>query len=136
MLTVGALLESLERFPAANTIKTWWLAYSGGVDSQVLLHLMAQTGLNLHAVYIDHGLQTESKDWALHCESSCLALNVPFRVISVQAHAEPGESPEAAARMARYKALAELIGEHDCLLTAQHRDDQAETLLLQLFRGA
>lgn len=136
MLSHGTLLEFLERFPAAATIKTWWLAYSGGVDSQVLLHLLAQTGLNLQAVYIDHGLQAESRDWALHCENSCKALKIPFRMISVNAHPEPGESPEAAARKARYQALAELIGEQDCLLTAQHRDDQAETLLLQLFRGA
>lgn len=135
MLNSGTLLEFLERFPAANGIKTWWLAYSGGVDSQVLLHLMAQNGLNFQAVYIDHGLQAESKDWAVHCENSCRALNVPFRVIAVQAHPEPGESPEAAARMARYQALAKLIADEDCLLTAQHQDDQAETLLLQLFRG-
>ena len=136
MLSPGTLLEFLERFPAANTVKTWWLAYSGGVDSQVLLHLMAQTGLNLQAVYIDHGLQAESKDWAVHCENSCRALNVPFRMIAVDARPESAESPEAAARVARYQALATLIADQDCLLTAQHRDDQAETLLLQLFRGA
>lgn len=136
MLSSGILLEILEQYPAAKTIKTWWLAYSGGVDSQVLLHLMAQTGLNLKAVYIDHGLQEESRDWALHCENSCKALNVSFRTILVDAHPESGESPEAAARAVRYQALAEFIEEDDCLLTAQHQDDQAETLLLQLFRGA
>lgn len=136
MLSSGMLLDFLEQYPVAKTIKTWWLAYSGGVDSQVLLHLMTQSGLNFQAIYIDHGLQEESSDWAVHCENSCKALDVPFRVISVNAHPETGESPEAAARAARYQALAEFIKDQDCLLTAQHQDDQAETLLLQLFRGA
>ena len=137
MLNSGTLLEFLERFPAANTVKTWWLAYSGGVDSQVLLHLLSQIeGLNIRAVYIDHGLQADSSDWANHCAHSCQQLNIPFQSVSVNAKAESGESPEAAARHARYTQLSKLIGPDDCLLTAQHQDDQAETLLLQLIRGA
>lgn len=130
------LLTILQRFAAANTIKTWWLAYSGGVDSRVLLHLLAQLDLPVRAVYVDHGLQVAAKVWAEHCKQTCAQLNIPFMSVSVDATPQAGESPEAAARRARYQALAELIEANDCLLTAQHADDQAETFLLQLLRGA
>lgn len=135
-LDSARIAESLQRLAAYSSIKTWVLAYSGGVDSRVLLHLLSQLSLPLRAVYIDHGLQSASKHWAEHCRQTCADLNIPFEVITVDAKARNGESPEAAARDARYDALAKIIGEQDCLLTAQHRDDQAETFLLQLFRGA
>ena len=128
-------LAKLKQLSAFSQIKTWWLAYSGGVDSQVLLHLMSTTGLKLQAVYIDHGLQAESAQWAQHCRTSCQLLNIPFQTIKVDARPEKRQSPEAAARIARYGALKQLVGPDDCLLTAQHEDDQAETFLLQLFRG-
>jgi len=134
------LFNSLKKFPAQSEIKTWWLAYSGGVDSQVLLHLLSQLkqshNINVQAVYIDHGLQQESKQWQQHCAMSCESLSIPFQAISVNAKAPKGESPEASARHARYTALEKLIKNGDCLLTAQHQDDQAETFLLQLFRSA
>ena len=135
-LDPGTLHSILQQLSAAEPVKTWWLAYSGGIDSQVLLHLLAPLSLNLHAVYIDHQLQPESTAWREHCRKSCEALDVPFRAIAVDVHPKAGDGPEAAARKARYGALAELVGPGDCLLTAQHRDDQAETFLLQLFRGA
>jgi len=132
--------DSLKKFPAQSEIKTWWLAYSGGVDSQVLLHLLSQLkqthNVDVRAVYIDHGLQQESKQWQQHCAASCESLSIPFQAISVNAIASKGESPEATARQARYTALAKLIEHDHCLLTAQHQDDQAETFLLQLFRSA
>jgi len=134
------LFDSLKQFPAQSEIKTWWLAYSGGVDSQVLLHLLSQLkqshNINVQAVYIDHGLQQQSKQWQQHCAESCELLSIPFQAISVNAKASKGESPEASARQARYAALSKLIESNDCLLTAQHQDDQAETFLLQLFRSA
>lgn len=135
-LNAENILQLLNNTPAGSNIKTWWLAYSGGVDSQVLLHLLSQTNLDVRAVYIDHGLQAESKQWAEHCALSCQQLNIPFQSISVNAKAESAQGPEASARHARYAALAELIEENHCLLTAQHQDDQTETFLLQLFRGA
>jgi tRNA(Ile)-lysidine synthase len=135
-LDSARIAESLQRFPARSSIKTWVLAYSGGVDSRVLLHLLSQLQLPLRAVYIDHGLQAVSKDWAEHCRQVCADLNIPFESISVDAVARDGESPEAAARAARYAALEKMVSDEDCLLTAQHRDDQAETFLLQLLRGA
>ncbi|MCW9005827.1 MAG: tRNA lysidine(34) synthetase TilS [Gammaproteobacteria bacterium] len=135
-LTAENILQVLNNTLTGATIKTWWLAYSGGVDSQVLLHLLSATDLDVRAVYIDHGLQIESPQWAEHCARSCQQLNIPFQSISVNAKAKTGESPEASARHARYQALATLVEENHCLLTAQHQDDQAETFLLQLFRGA
>lgn len=130
------LRTELRRFAADHFVKTWCLAYSGGVDSQVLLHLLSGFNLELHAIYIDHGLQPASAQWAEHCRASCRQLGVPFQVIAVDASPRPRESPEAAARRARYDALATQIQTGDCLLTAQHQDDQAETLMLQLLRGA
>ncbi len=136
MLDGETLQQQLKQFATSKQIKTWWLAYSGGVDSQVLLHLLASTQLAVRAVYVDHGLQAASLDWQTHCAYSCEQLGIPFQSIVVHAQPQRGEGPEAAARIARYAALAKLINKHDCLLTAQHQDDQAETLLLQLFRGA
>jgi len=138
-LNVGYLSRQLEQFTKQYNIKTWCLAYSGGVDSQVLLHLLhllqLKSSLNITAVYIDHGLQVQSSDWAEHCEQQCQQFNIPFQLIKVNAQALKGEGPEAAARSARYSALKTLIKADSCLLTAQHMDDQAETVLLQLLRG-
>lgn len=121
------------------------LAFSGGLDSQVLLDLMAALrgadgrlpdGARLDALHVDHGLSPNSTAWARHCAERCAALDVPFLALRVDATPGPGESPEAAARRARYAALAGAMERGDCLLTAHHQDDQAETLLLQLLRGA
>jgi len=135
-LNADYLLQQLTQFANQHNIKTWCLAYSGGVDSQVLLHLLHLTKLNVSAVYIDHGLQAQSADWAKHCKQQCKQFNIPFQTIRVNAHATQGESPEAAARTARYAALKNCVLSDSCLLTAQHQDDQSETVLLQLLRGA
>jgi len=135
-LTAEYLIQQLNQFAEQYKIKTWCLAYSGGVDSQVLLHLLSLSKLHVNAVYIDHGLQLQSADWARHCFQQCEQLNIPFQVIKVDATAARGESPEAAARKARYGALKNCIQENTCLLTAQHQDDQTETIFLQLLRGA
>ncbi|QPK61519.1 tRNA lysidine(34) synthetase TilS [Methylomonas sp. LL1] len=116
-----------------------FIAYSGGIDSHVLLHLCAtQTALKARvvAVYVHHGLQAVADDWEKHCRQQADALGIAFLSINVNAKASHGESPEAAARNARYQALQNLLQTGDLLLLAQHREDQMETLLLQLFRGA
>lgn len=126
-------------FPAYDVFQKIFIAYSGGVDSHVLLHLCAideKLKDKLTAVYINHGLQKEANDWAKHCEQICHNLNVKFLSLTVNAKAKPGESPEEAARNARYAALMPLLGKDDVLLVAQHADDQLETVLLQLFRGS
>ncbi len=116
-----------------------YIGYSGGLDSHVLLHLCASIPSlkeKITAVYIHHGLQAEAESWAKHCKKTAKNLGVDFKLLRVNAVANPGESPEEAARNARYTALKSLIGIEDALLVAQHRDDQLETVLLQLFRGS
>ena len=116
-----------------------YIGYSGGIDSHVLLHLCASSSVlkaKLIAVYIHHGLQVEAESWARHCQVTAESLGVGFRVLRVNAEAGQGESPEEAARNARYKALKSLMAIDDVLLIAQHREDQLETVLLQLMRGS
>ncbi|MGY2140517.1 tRNA lysidine(34) synthetase TilS [Pseudomonas reactans] len=114
----------------------WRIAFSGGLDSTVLLHLLANTEHlpPLSAIHIHHGLQAAADAWPAHCQSICDALGVPLRVVHV--HVRPGASLERAAREARYQAFIEVTGAGEVLLTGQHRDDQAETLLFRLLRGA
>ncbi|MDO9107183.1 MAG: tRNA lysidine(34) synthetase TilS [Methylovulum sp.] len=116
-----------------------YIGYSGGIDSHVLLHLSASIPALRHkitAVYVHHGLQPEADAWAAHCANTAQALAVGFKLLRVEAAAKSGESPEEAARNARYAALKSLMGNGDALLVAQHREDQLETVLLQLFRGS
>ena len=132
---MNTILQNLKQHLPQN-VNRFVIAYSGGMDSHVLLHVMAQLPeLVLHAVHVDHGLQAKSGEWSEHCVSVCEKLNISCDVIKVDARARSGESPEAAARDARYKALLDVMQNRDCLLTAHHQDDQAETLLLQLLRG-
>ncbi|MGY6277933.1 tRNA lysidine(34) synthetase TilS [Methylomonas sp. MgM2] len=130
--------ESIARYIPQTSGKIY-IGYSGGIDSQVLLHLCAQHPLlrgKIVAVYVDHGLQAAASDWGEHCRLQAQLFGVPFRRIKVDATPKNGESPEAAARNARYQALRPLLQSEDLLLLAQHREDQLETVLLQLFRGA
>lgn len=118
------------------------VAYSGGLDSTVLLHSLAQCRARdpgfptLLAVHVHHGLQAAADLWPAHCGHICAQLGIELMQLRVDAAARDGASPEAAARAARYAALDALLGPDDCLLTAHHADDQAETVLLQLLRGA
>ena len=120
--------------------EAYWVAFSGGLDSTVLLHLLAGQRAWLRAplaaVHVDHGLHAESSVWARHCRQECERLKVPLIELLVDAAPQAGESPEAAARAARYAAIATALEPRAMLLTAHHLDDQAETLLLQLLRGA
>ena len=129
--------EALRQILAAYLpVNRFLLAYSGGVDSHALLHLMSGLDFELTAIYVDHGLQPHSKAWGEHCRQHCSDLGVPFIYTSVNVESGPGTSLEAEARKARYSKLKEYMLQGDCLLTAHHQDDQAETLVLQLLRGA
>ncbi|MEQ9889789.1 tRNA lysidine(34) synthetase TilS [Pectobacterium aroidearum] len=115
------------------------LAYSGGLDSSVLLHLLVaerqRSGLAIRAAYIHHGLNPLADSWAEHCRQQCERWQVPFASLSVTVETQNG-GIEAAARTARYQALQAHLQEGETLLTAQHLDDQSETFLLALKRGS
>ncbi|RMV71604.1 tRNA-lysidine synthase [Pseudomonas caricapapayae] len=117
----------------------WHVGFSGGLDSTVLLHLLAELASRetlpaLKAVHVHHGLQPVADAWPEHCQQVCKTLGVAFESVRVQV--EPGPSVEQAARQARYLAFSERLEDGEVLLTGQHRDDQAETLLFRLLRGA
>jgi tRNA(Ile)-lysidine synthase len=116
------------------------VALSGGADSAALLsalHAEKFRQLPLRAVHIDHGLQpAAAAAFRGAAQALCDLLEVPLKVVSVRVDVSAGVSIEAAAREARYAALAAEVGESECLLTAHHREDQAETVLLQALRGA
>ena len=131
------LLQHLRRQSATPCYQ---VAFSGGLDSQVLLHALCalrdQLDAGIAAVHVHHGLQTDADMWELHCQQVCDELSVEYTSLQVDGRPAHGESPEAAARAARYQALAKWLPAGHFLLTAQHQDDQAETLLLQLMRGS
>lgn len=117
----------------------WHIGFSGGLDSTVLLHLLAHLAKTerlppLFAIHVHHGLQEVANAWPAHCQRVCQALDVPLQVVAVQV--QVGASLEQAARDARYTAFTERLGAGEVLLSAQHQDDQAETLLFRLLRGA
>ena len=115
------------------------VAYSGGMDSHVLLHslnaLAGELGADVRAVHVNHGLSSNAREWAVHCQAVCDALGIELLVVAIDARCPKGESPESWARHQRYAVLAEQLRPGEILLTAHHKNDQAETLLLQLFRG-
>lgn len=136
-LLSSQLIESV--LTPENSVGRVYIAYSGGVDSHVLLHLCACTPSlkdKITAVYVHHGLQAAAESWPEHCQKTAAALGVDFKVLRVNAGASSGQSPEEAARDARYTAFKTLLKAGDVLLVGQHREDQLETVLLQLFRGA
>ncbi|WP_299727412.1 tRNA lysidine(34) synthetase TilS [uncultured Endozoicomonas sp.] len=115
------------------------VAFSGGVDSTVLLHLMVQLRnqghiKTLNAVHIHHGLSTFADQWADHCRSLCQQWNVPLTVESVVLKNQ-GQGIEQAARDARYGIFTDAVKDGGVLLQGHHRDDQTETILQRLFRG-
>lgn len=140
-----AILASrfIELEAVAAKPKRYVIAFSGGLDSTVLAHALANlkhhgdySDIPVLAVHIDHGLQAESADWAERCRDVAAEFEIDFRSLVVNVQMESGKGPEASARDARYSALHAEICEGDWLLSAHHREDQAETLLLNLIRGS
>lgn len=140
--TVANVLEAALK--AVEGLPRLCVAYSGGVDSTVLLHLLlawrnrANTGkvrpFELWALHVNHGISPHADEWESHCRSQCAAWAVPFEAVRVAVLRDAGEGLEAAARVARYDALTH--AQADFIILGHHRDDQAETLLLNLLRGA
>ena len=119
--------------PAASS---YVVAYSGGLDSTVLLHLAHAQGLpGLQAIHVHHGLQPAADGWAQQAEQQCQQWGVPLKVLRVAVDAQHPQGPEAGARQARYDALRAQLKPGAVLVTAHHASDQAETVLLRLLRG-
>jgi tRNA(Ile)-lysidine synthase len=114
----------------------YYVAFSGGVDSTVLLHLMSQLrdqhGFELIALHVRHNLCADSKDWSEHCDRVCDSLNVPIRQTALNLDS----SAEATARDARYEWFREQVEYGSVIMTAHHQQDRAETFLFNLMRGA
>lgn len=116
------------------------VAFSGGLDSTVLLHQLvrwqqAHPQMRLRALHVHHGLSSNADSWAAHCVALCEEWQIRCEVLRVQVDAR-AQGVEGAARAARYQALAAAMQQDEILLTAQHLDDQCETLLLALKRGS
>lgn len=113
---------------------------SGGLDSTVLLHalaqLPAQRGTGLRAIHVHHGLHDSADDWAAHCERLCAVLDLPLRVVRVDVERGSGKGLEAAARAARYAGFEAELHAGEVLATAHHLDDQAETFLMRALRAS
>lgn len=118
----------------------FFVAFSGGLDSHVLLHALAtlrrRYGPGLVALHVDHALDPRSREWSRHCAEIAASLGVPLIARRIEGIVSGGDGLEAAARDARYRWFRELVRANDVLLTAHHRGDQAETLLYNLLRGA
>jgi len=138
--TNEVLLERLRALEETAAPARFLVAFSGGMDSTVLLHALAasreQHGKPVIGVHINHGLHAEADNWDRHCREVAADFCVPYIGRKVHVAEDAGSGLEAAARAARYAALLQLVRDGDWLLSAHHEDDQAETLLLNLLRGS
>jgi tRNA(Ile)-lysidine synthase len=118
----------------------WYVGFSGGVDSTVLLHLLHRWCSEnpgappLSVIHINHGMQSAADEWQHHCERLCTSLALPF--VSYTVEVPPAGSREAAARDARYQVFEGQLQRADVLFLGHHLDDQVETFFLRLMRGA
>ena len=127
----------LSEYPDAETC---WIAYSGGLDSLVLLHVLAsiqdKIKIKLVAVHVNHGLSNDADLWVKHCQDKCANYGIEIQTFSIDMSHKNDKGTEAYAREKRYEVLGNLMRSHDLLLTAHHMNDQVETILLQLMRGS
>ncbi len=129
--------SAMQALPSTNTLH---VALSGGMDSVTLLSLLkefrqaTQASWRLVALHVNHGLQAEAHEWQAFCEHLCASEQIPLTLCKVEVGQDG--SLEAAAREARYQAFSDSIAPGDVVVLAQHLDDQLETLLLRLMRGA
>jgi tRNA(Ile)-lysidine synthase len=129
------LAELLPDFPHTSIC----VALSGGVDSTSLLAALAarrHPNTRLRAIHVNHGLHPQAKRWAMHCKALAQSFAVPLQVMTAKVTRSRGTSLEAQARKVRYEIFARELAEGEVLVTAHHEDDQLETVLLQLLRGA
>ena len=132
--------DKLRQFLESSKATRIIVAYSGGLDSTVLLHLLKNLSTQWHcqllAAHINHRLHPNADAWVLHCQKQAERIGVAFQSVTVQVSGRHRQGLEAAAREARYQALQDIMHGNDLLLTAHHQNDQAETVLLRLLRGS
>ncbi len=136
--TLDAFEKTLAGVIAEGPSRRFVVALSGGLDSTVALCALLATSVaaSVRAIHVDHGLHPDSAEWRRHCRDVCADLNVAFSDVAISVCPGRGESPEEAARLARYRCLEHDLAEGETLVTGHHADDQLETVLLQLLRGA
>jgi len=123
-------------FSPYQNIEKFYIAYSGGLDSTVLLQAMYEAKFRVHAIHVNHHLQEGSDEWQKHCEVFCNKLEIPLKVQHAEIAKQSQKSLEDSARQARYSLLETELDKKSALVTAHHQDDVAETILLQLLRGS
>ena len=133
-----ALISAIKKLPKTPIV----IAYSGGVDSQVLLHALATLSHNqvivnpITVCHVNHGLSNNAHSWQSFAEQQCAKHNLPLVIKQVTINIQTQQSLEALARDARYQALSSIYQESSLIITGHHSDDQSETFLLALKRGA
>ena len=133
-----ALFSAINKYPQTSLV----IAYSGGVDSQVLLHAVAnlkhanKLSNQITVCHVNHGLSDSANHWQNFAQQECSKLNLPFISYEVNVQTKAQHSLEALARDARYEALGAIYSEQSLIITGHHCDDQAETFLLALKRGS
>ncbi|MEE3197579.1 MAG: tRNA lysidine(34) synthetase TilS [Pseudomonadota bacterium] len=128
---------ALAQLPLPEKAVCYGVAFSGGLDSSVLLAGLARLDHRpVRALHVNHGLCPESNQWEDHCRSVSVSLGIDFESLRVNIKPRPGRSLEAQARSIRYQALASMLQPSELLLTAHHVGDQLETVLLRLLRGS
>ncbi len=136
MLQAASIIADLASRPGADLL----VGLSGGLDSIVLLHVLATSPVvrarGLRALHVHHGLHADADAWAGHCQHACDALGVPLAIVRATVERDSGHGPEAAARHARHDAFASELATGEVLALAHHRDDQAETFLLRALRAS
>jgi tRNA(Ile)-lysidine synthase len=139
LFNAEVLLSRLEKLQEDRP-RRYLVAFSGGIDSSVLLHALASSAdthrVPIVAIHINHGMHEDAPDWEAHCRRVASGLDVPFQSQVVIIDDKSGLGQEATARQARYDAFRDIVEEGDWLLSAHHEDDQAETLLMNLMRGS
>ena len=133
-----ALMFAINKDPHTPLV----IAYSGGVDSQVLLHALASLKQKsilsnpVRVCHVNHGLSENAEQWQVFAKQQCQQVNLPLTICQVNVQVQAQQSLEALARDARYQALQSILTEPSIIITGHHSDDQAETFLLALKRGS
>ncbi|MEM7195388.1 MAG: tRNA lysidine(34) synthetase TilS [Pseudomonadota bacterium] len=139
-LTADSFLAEFDRLTRNESPKRCAVAFSGGMDSAVLMSLMThvrrERDVSVRALYFHHALQHSTEGWPAHCQAYADSLQIPLVIGSGEINRDDADGLEAAARKARYHWIQQQLFKGECLLMAHHCDDHIETILLHLLRGS